>query len=83
MHYLLTMTTTNETTEDIKVTQELNGTFSVEAITEAGVAYLEKQICFGAVAVNVSHWSEALKHIVAARAWELSVNDRGRLISGV
>jgi|14BtaG_2_1085337.scaffolds.fasta_scaffold132047_2 hypothetical protein len=76
------MTTTNEKTADIKVTQEPNGSFTIEAATEAGVAYLEKQICFGAVAVNVSHWSEALKHIIAARAWKLSVNDRGHLIAG-
>tara|TARA_R100001163_G_C5060386_1_gene197208 strand:+ start:1542 stop:1754 length:213 start_codon:yes stop_codon:yes gene_type:complete len=65
---------------DIKVTNELDGTFTIEAMTEAGAKYLEKQICFAAVSVNVTNWITALQHIVAARKWNLKVNDRGNLI---
>ena len=65
---------------DIKVTNELDGTYTIEAMTEAGVKFIEKQICPTVVSVNVTNWRTALQYIVAARSWDLKVNDRGNLI---
>ena len=78
--YFNNMTNDNSKQADIRIKTELDGTYTVGAVTEAGIKYMEKQICFAAVSVNVTCWSEALKHIVSARAWNLIVNDRGHLI---
>jgi len=72
----------SETQADIRIKNELDGTYTVQALTESGIKYMEKQICSCAVSVNVTVWSEALKHIVAARAWDLIVDDRGRQLIG-